>query len=60
MFFGKSPNEVSPEEAVLLAAVLPNPLKRHVEKQTSSLRKRQNFILFQMWQLGGDSYLAGL
>ena len=60
VFFGKSPNEVSPEEAALLAAVLPNPLKRHVEKPTFFLRKRQNWILFQMRQLGGDSYLAGL
>jgi monofunctional biosynthetic peptidoglycan transglycosylase len=59
-FFKKPAHSLSREEAALLAAVLPNPLTYHANAPSSYVRERQAWILRQMQQLGGISYLEQL
>jgi monofunctional biosynthetic peptidoglycan transglycosylase len=59
-FFGKSAAQLNRHEAALLAAVLPNPRYYRVEKPSPRVRRRQQWILRQMRQLGGAAYLNSL
>jgi len=56
-FFKKPPSRLGPSEAALLAAVLPNPLRLRAGKPTAYVYSRRDWILGQMEQLGGASYL---
>lgn len=56
-FFGKPARRLGREEAALLAAVLPNPKRLHVEAPSAYVRSRQQWILRQMAALGGSAYL---
>jgi monofunctional biosynthetic peptidoglycan transglycosylase len=56
-FYGKSAARLTPEEAALLAAVLPNPRRFSVHAPSYYVRQRQEWILWQMRALGGRSYL---
>jgi monofunctional biosynthetic peptidoglycan transglycosylase len=56
-FFKKPPSKLSPSEAALLAAVLPNPLRLHADRPTMFVYSRREWILGQMEQLGGAAYL---
>ena len=47
-------------EAALLAAVLPSPKRLDVARPSAYVRSRQSWILAQMEQLGGVSYLDDL
>jgi monofunctional glycosyltransferase len=55
-YFGKSAAALHPEEAALLAAVLPNPRRLRVERPSSYVEERRAWILRQMRQLGGADY----
>jgi len=59
-FFKKPARQLSREEAALLAAVLPSPLNYYADAPSSHVRERQAWILKQMQQLGGVSYLEQL
>ncbi len=58
--FRKAPKDLTREEAAYLAAVLPTPAKSDIHNPSKSLKKRQRWILKQMKQLGGVSYLKKL
>lgn len=58
--FDKETNELTMEEAALLAAVLPTPAASNINNPSASLRKRQQWVLKQMKQLGGNAYLKKL
>jgi len=58
--FNKTPSQLTPEEGALLAAVLPKPAVSNIKKPSPELRKRQQWILKQMKQLGGNAYLNKL
>jgi len=60
MYFGKSPIELSDDEAALLAAVLPNPKRMHVDHPTPYIRERQNWIIAQMQRLRREQWLMSL
>jgi monofunctional biosynthetic peptidoglycan transglycosylase len=47
-------------QAAMLAAVMPNPAISNVNNPRPSLRKRQQWVLKQMKQLGGLNYLKQL
>jgi monofunctional biosynthetic peptidoglycan transglycosylase len=51
-FFGVSAQRLSRSQAALLAAVLPNPHRFLVQSPSPYVRKRQQWILKQMQQLG--------
>ena len=59
-FFGKSPGRLDDEEAALLAAVLPNPLRFRADRPSEYVQERSLWILEQMELLGGTSYLRNL
>lgn len=52
-FFGKSAKELNRQESALLASVLPNPLVYRVDKPSSHVRQRQQWVLGQMRMWGG-------
>jgi len=56
-FFKKSPAALTPAEAALLAAVLPNPTRFRVDRPSAYVQTRQRWILRQMRFLGGTAYL---
>ena len=58
--FGKSAKRLTPSEAALLAAVLPNPRKFHAAAPSEYIRGRQAWILSQMRQLGGEQVVKDL
>ncbi|MEZ5539247.1 MAG: monofunctional biosynthetic peptidoglycan transglycosylase [Pseudomonadales bacterium] len=60
IFFKKSAQKISSNEAALLAVVLPNPRRFQADKPSSYLRGRQRWILRNMQQLGGKSYINTL
>ncbi len=59
-FFQISAQDLTPEEAALLAAVLPGPELYSVEAPSWEVLDRQGWILTQMSQLGGTAYLQRL
>jgi monofunctional biosynthetic peptidoglycan transglycosylase len=60
IYFGKSASRLTPSEAALLAAVLPNPHKYRVNAPSEYVRGRQAWILRQMRQLGGPEVVKQL
>jgi monofunctional biosynthetic peptidoglycan transglycosylase len=56
-YFGKSAASLSPDDAALLAAVLPNPIRLKAGRPSGYVRERQAWILQQMEQLGGTPYI---
>ncbi|MCX8958564.1 monofunctional biosynthetic peptidoglycan transglycosylase [Erwinia psidii] len=56
-YFHKPASRMTMSEAALLAAVLPNPIRFRVEAPSAYIRQRQQWILRQMRQLGGEGFL---
>ena len=59
-FFEVKPQELAEEEAALLAASLPNPELYRVAEPSAQMYDKQDWILLQMYQLGGNEYLEKL
>jgi monofunctional biosynthetic peptidoglycan transglycosylase len=57
LYFHKAPAALTANEAALLTAVLPSPIKRSVLKPSGFLINRKENILFQMEQIGGIGYI---
>ncbi|HAU5635532.1 monofunctional biosynthetic peptidoglycan transglycosylase [Citrobacter amalonaticus] len=57
-YFGKPASRLTQSEAALLAAVLPNPLRFKAAAPSGYVRSRQAWILRQMRQLGGESFMT--
>ena len=58
-YFGKRPGDLNAQEAALLAAVLPNPVRFHVRNPSMYVRDRAGWIETQMAHLG-PAYLRSL
>ncbi|MEG0101425.1 MAG: monofunctional biosynthetic peptidoglycan transglycosylase [Citrobacter sp.] len=56
-YFHKPASRLSQSEAALLAAVLPNPLRFKANAPSGYVRNRQVWIIRQMRQLGGESFM---
>jgi len=56
-YFHKPAARLTPSEAALLAAVLPNPLLFHANAPSRYVQMRQQWILRQMRQMGSEDYL---
>lgn len=56
-YFHKPANRLTMSEAALLAAVLPNPIRFRADAPSAYIRQRQQWILRQMRQLGGEGFL---
>jgi monofunctional biosynthetic peptidoglycan transglycosylase len=59
-FFRKPAAKLTPSEAALLAAVLPNPFRLRVDRPSAYVEERRAWILLQMAQLGGTALVDGL
>ncbi len=59
-FFRKPAAKLTPSEAALLAAVLPNPIRLKAERPSAYVESRRAWILQQMAQLGGTALVDGL
>jgi len=59
-FFGKPADSLRPEQAALLAAVLPSPSRYRADKPSVYVFVRRDRILTQMNLLGGTSYLNNM
>ena len=59
-YFGRPAGTLTPEQAALIAAVLPNPRRLHVDRPSTYVIERRDHIMQQMDQLGGVTYLAGI
>lgn len=57
VYFGTVPEKLEPDASARLAAVLPSPKRMRVEPPSSYTRERSRWILRQMQQLSGVSYL---
>jgi monofunctional biosynthetic peptidoglycan transglycosylase len=57
-YFLKPAAQLRPEEAALLAAVLPNPQRLKVTHPSAYVEERRAWILQQMAQLGGPPFIA--
>lgn len=57
-YFNKPASQLSASQAALLAAVLPNPIRFKADAPSGYVRTRQAWILRQMRQLGGESFMA--
>lgn len=56
-YFHKPASLLTPAEAALLAAVLPNPIRFRADAPSGYVRSRQAWILRQMRQLGGEGFM---
>lgn len=59
-YFGIAAKELSPDNAALLAASLPNPQVFNVAQPSNAMRNRARWIVQQVRQLGGAQYLNAL
>jgi monofunctional glycosyltransferase len=60
VYFRRPAAQLSPQQAALVAAVLPNPLRFSVKQPTAYIRRKQRWILKNMRQLGGTTHVKGL
>lgn len=59
-YFGKAASTLTREQAALIAAILPNPLRFHADRPSQYVLSRRDHILQQMSQLGGPAYLQDI
>ena len=59
-FFRTPAAKLTPSEAALLAAVLPNPIRLRADRPSTYVEERRAWILLQMAQLGGTALVDGL
>ncbi len=60
IYFHKPPSKISAEQAALIAATLPNPIRFSAKHPSGYIIRRTFWILAQMKSLGGVSYLKNL
>ena len=56
-YFHKPASRLTIAEAALLAAVLPNPIRFRADAPSGYIRQRQQWIMRQMRQLGGEGFM---
>ena len=59
-YYKKPPSKLTINQAALLAAVLPNPIRYSAVKPSGYVRGRQNWIIRQINSLGGSDYLKDI
>jgi len=57
-FFGRTPAQLSGREAALLAAVLPNPGRLHVNDPSDYVHERRAWILMQMRRMEREGWIT--
>ncbi len=60
IYFHKPPSKITVEQAALIAATLPNPIRYSATHPSGYIIRRKFWIMSQMSSLGGVSYLKNL
>jgi len=60
IYYKKLPARLTRNQAALLTATIPNPIRFSVRKPSAYILRRQNWILAQMSSLGGTGYIKDL
>lgn len=60
IYFKKHPAKLTVQQAALIAATLPNPLRYSSRNPSGYILRRQGWIISQMYLLGGVNYLKDL
>lgn len=60
IYFKKLPEKLTRNQAALLTATIPNPVRFSVRRPSAYILRRQNWILGQMSSLGGIEYIKNL
>ena len=59
-YFDRNPGQLGEDRAALLAAVLPNPIRLRVDRPSTYVLSRRDWIRSQMRNLGGPAYLESI
>jgi len=59
-YFKKSPQDLTPSQAALIASVLPNPIKYSVKNPSAAILRKRRRVLRNMKQLGGVSHVKAI
>ena len=59
-YFARPASAINSQQAALLAAVLPSPVRYRADRPSAYVRDRRDHILQQMSQLGGTRYLQDI
>ena len=59
-YFKKSPQDLTPQQAALIAAVLPNPIRYSVKKPSAAIVSKRRRIQLNMRRLGGKAFIKPL
>ncbi|MFA0961315.1 monofunctional biosynthetic peptidoglycan transglycosylase [Roseivirga sp. BDSF3-8] len=59
-YFKREAQDISIQQAALLAAVLPNPVRFSAAQPSSYINRRKNWIVQQSYQIGGKKILQNL
>jgi len=59
-YFNRTASKLTKDQAALIAATLPNPVKYSAKNPSSYILRRKRWILNQMKSLGGNSYLESI
>ncbi|MGB3184190.1 MAG: monofunctional biosynthetic peptidoglycan transglycosylase [Cyclobacteriaceae bacterium] len=60
IYWNKDAKDISIQEAALLAAVLPNPIRFSANKPSGYVNRRKNWIIRQSYQIGGKKIIEDL
>jgi monofunctional biosynthetic peptidoglycan transglycosylase len=60
IYWSKSAKDIGLQEAALLAAVLPNPVRFSAVKPSGYINRRKNWIIRQSYQIGGKKIIENL
>ena len=60
LYYRKPAADLNTDEAALVAAVLPNPVRYSVRNPSAYIRKKQRWIMKNMRQLGGTKHVKAL
>ena len=59
-YFKKPAQDLTPNQAALIASVLPNPIKYSVKKPSSAILRKRRRVMLNMRRLGGTSFVKTL
>jgi monofunctional biosynthetic peptidoglycan transglycosylase len=60
IYFNKSPENLTPQQAALIASVLPNPIKYKVKQPSAAILRKRHRVMRNMRQLGGTAHVKSI
>lgn len=60
IYFKKAPRDLTPNQAALLASVLPNPVKYSVKNPSAAILRKRRRVMLNMRRLGGVAHVKSI